>query len=67
MKTAIETITPEIAKALLVGNYCNRAIRKSRVEQLTNDIKVGRWQVTHQGIAIAENGRLLDGQHHFRL
>lgn len=63
MKTAIQTITPEDARKLLEKNTGNRPLRDAWVEQLVRLIREGRWEVTHQGIALAKNGRLLDGQH----
>lgn len=63
MKTSIETITPEKARDLLKGNTDNRPVRESWVETLAEDMKKGLFRTTHQGIAIAPNGRVLDGQH----
>lgn len=56
-------ITPEGAKDLLTRNKDNRRLRKWWVTALANKIKRGEWIATHQGIAIAKSGRLLDGQH----
>lgn len=36
---------------------------KAHGKQLGKAISDGRWKMTHQGIAIAEDGFLLDGQH----
>ncbi len=63
MKTEVKTITPEIASAMLSGNYDNRRLRKKTVEFYADEMIKGNWQVTHQGIAISLKGRLLDGQH----
>lgn len=35
----------------------------SHVRKLAADMKAGRWKMTHQAIAIDQNGRLIDGQH----
>jgi hypothetical protein len=57
-------MTPQRAKDILAHqNGKNRAIRPNTVTRLANDIKEGRWQVTHQGIAFDENNILIDGQH----
>ncbi len=56
-------LTPEDASKLLAYNIDNRALRSGVVERLANCIRAGQWQLTHQGIAIAESGRILDGQH----
>lgn len=63
MKTTLETMTPTRARELLARNEGNRALRGSHVDYFVEQIKSGNWQVTHQGIAIAKDGRLLDGQH----
>jgi hypothetical protein len=63
MKTEILTVTPEMASMMLLGNRDNRKVKQTVVDYLANEIKLGRWQLTHQGVAISETGRLLDGQH----
>lgn len=63
MKTAIETVTPDKARRYLDGNYGNRAVRQGWVATLAGMILRGEWRATHQGIAFAADGRLLDGQH----
>lgn len=61
--TALEVITPEIAKFWLNSNVeNNRKISRCRVDQLVQDIKAGRWHITGQPIIISNN-RLIDGQH----
>lgn len=64
MKTQTKTITPEWASEILEKhNTRNRKISESVVEGYANDMKCGRWVLTHQGIALFENGDLADGQH----
>ncbi len=63
METTVELITPEIAAQMLMMNVGNRNLRKNHVTKLAREIERGDWIVTHQGIAIAPDGRLLDGQH----
>ena len=63
MYTKIETITPERAKAILENNPDNRRIRNDWVATLVREMKNGTFVCTHQGIAISEDGRVLDGQH----
>lgn len=58
-----ETITPEKARQYLETNVGNRRLNNGFAESLANEIREGRWQLTHQGIAFDENGRLIDGQH----
>lgn len=63
MKSKVETITPDIARKYLKSNNRNRFVRERAVEQYAKDMKLGNWLTTHQGIAFAENGDLIDGQH----
>ncbi len=63
MKTSTVTITPTMASDWLKKNTANRSIRESHVDYLANQIKEGHWKLTHQGLAFAKGGRLLDGQH----
>ena len=58
-----ETITPDIAMEILKKNPANRIVSKDTVESYARDIKRGKFVTTHQGIAIATDGTLLDGQH----
>jgi hypothetical protein len=58
-----ETITPEVAKEYLATNDGNRRLSMRIAGQLASEIREGRWQLTHQGIAFDENGVLIDGQH----
>ena len=63
METRIETITPEIAEKYLQSNKVNRPIRQNHVGDIARDIKAGKFNTTHQGIAFDEQGNLIDGQH----
>lgn len=63
MRTVVEKITPDRAQQILNGNTDNRTIRQSKVIEYSESMKNGKWETTHQGIAIANDGRLLDGQH----
>jgi len=63
VKTENVLVTVALATKWLEGNTHNRPVRDSRVHQYANDMKEGRWGVSHQGIAFAEDGTLLDGQH----
>jgi len=59
-------ITPAMAERWLTANVGNRSIRERHVITLRDDIVEGRWKITHQGIAFARSGRLLDGQHRLK-
>lgn len=61
--TRIETIDPSLAKILLEANVRNRPISVSHVDALARDMLSGNWRLTHQGIAVDVDGRLVDGQH----
>jgi len=63
IESSIKYITPDIARLLLKNNATNRAVRKNRVQSYANLMRNGYFQTTHQGIAISETGKLLDGQH----
>lgn len=63
INVTIELVTPQQALQMLQHNYGNRPLRKSFVDQYVDDILRGKWKLSHQGIAISKEGRLLDGQH----
>lgn len=44
-------------------NPKNRSVSEGTVQSYANDMKNGRWTMTHQGLAFDVNGNLLDGQH----
>lgn len=56
-------VSPVIAKALLERNTRNRKRRDQDVREWSSEMEGGRWRITHQGIAIARDGLILDGQH----
>jgi len=56
-------VSPVIAKALLDRNTRNRKIRTGDIKEWSQEMEGGRWRITHQGIAIARDGVILDGQH----
>jgi hypothetical protein len=63
MKISVMEITPDLAAEFLKRNTGNRAIRKRAVDQYADDLRRGNWKLTHQGVAVSLDGRLLDGQH----
>lgn len=63
MKTEIQTVTPQKAQEWLCKNHFNRPIRKANVITFADQMKSGRWLLSHQGIAFDTSGRLIDGQH----
>lgn len=63
MESRTELITPSLASAYLGFNKRNRPLRKSVVLQYAKDMRAGKWELHHQGIAFNCDGTLLDGQH----
>ncbi|RMD90730.1 MAG: hypothetical protein D6811_10190 [Alphaproteobacteria bacterium] len=63
MKITKELVTPDLAKEMLAGNVGNRAIRQGWVNELARRISDGEWKLSPQGVTIASDGRLIDGQH----
>lgn len=63
MESYWEDITPERAAEYLKGNAAGRSINRNAVEMYARDMAAGRWQQTHQGIALDEDDVLIDGQH----
>lgn len=63
MQTKIVKVTPTIATAWLEKNTINRPIRRTVVDGYIAAYMRGEHRLTHQGIAFAESGELLDGQH----
>ena len=61
--TVVETVDPGLAAVLLDGNHKNRSLSTELVEAIARDIVSGKWIVSHQGIALDKDGKLLDGQH----
>lgn len=62
-KTAVVNMTPKQAQKLLEANTHNRPLSRTRVDYLVAAIQAGEWVLTHQGVGVATDGTLLDGQH----
>lgn len=57
-------VTPELAKVIIDhGNYENRKIRPLVVKKYAKAMLDGDWRYSPETISIADNGRLLNGQH----
>jgi hypothetical protein len=63
MHTHIMYVTPVMAQGWLDKNHINRTLRTTHVEHFRKMYERGEWLLTHQGIALAPDGTLLDGQH----
>jgi len=60
--TQVVDMTPEWASELLKANTYNRGLSRSKVKSFVKQIINGKWRKTGQGISVASDGRLLDGQ-----
>ena len=58
-----EQVTPAKAASWIEGNTDNRPLSDRRIKQYAADMTAGKWRLTHQPIALTDDGRLLDGQH----
>jgi hypothetical protein len=63
MEFKTELITPAYAATLLRGNTDNRRPDRNRVKKYASEMQAGRWKMTHQAVAVAADGRIVDGQH----
>lgn len=63
MKSEVMLIGPQQAKEWLERKAKNRNFNQKHIDYLANEIKMGRWRLTHQGIAFNDKGELIDGQH----
>lgn len=57
-----ELVTPVTAEKYLQQNTHNRHMKRRHVEGMTDDMRRGRFPITHQGLAFDEDGVMLDGQ-----
>lgn len=66
MKVQVKVITPAMAYDMLAKHLKPENQRKqsqSVIDSYARAMRAGQWVLTHQGIAIDENGELVDGQH----
>jgi hypothetical protein len=63
VETRMTLVTPQMAREWLERNSDNRPLRPGVVDGFLAAYRRGEWRLTHQGIAFAKSGRLLDGQH----
>lgn len=63
MRTQLLDVSPEIAETWLKSNTRNRNLSSILVDAYKTDMSLGRWSLTHQGLAFYEDGTLADGQH----
>jgi hypothetical protein len=58
-----EVLSKDRVDSLLSMNTNNRILRPKVVDAYARDMASGAWSVTHQGIAISDDGVVIDGQH----
>lgn len=63
MRTITMEVTPDQATKWLEGNMHNRPLSQSLSEKYAEEMRQGRWMLTHQGIAFDADKTLVDGQH----
>ena len=63
MRVEIKKVTPAMAQGFLQGNNSNRRINKGQLNMIKRSMLNGEWALTHQGVALYEDGTLADGQH----
>lgn len=64
--TVVMEIDAALAREMLGRNHINRAVRLSHVGYFVRELQAGRFQLTHQGVALDSTGHMLDGQHRLR-
>ena len=63
---AVETITPQVAAALLASNPNNRNLRVRQVDKWSRALQANEWQLNGESLKVSKSGQLLDGQHRLR-
>lgn len=64
IKVEKKLVTPAVAEQLLRNNIKNRALSRTNLQRLVDQMNDGEWQEeTGESIKIASDGTLLDGQH----
>lgn len=69
MQTTQEVVTPELAQQIIDECLTESEQRKfmpHKADEFARMIRAGDWILTHQGIAISDQGHLIDGQHRLR-
>src|SRR5208282_3766412 len=63
-RDALEAINPATARTICAKLHPKqRPLRDAKVEAYAQTMVAGKWDTTHQGIAISDEGYLLDGHH----
>ena len=62
-RTELVFVTPATASRWLAHNHGNRPVSEVTVRRWTDLFNLGRYRLTHQGIAFDQDGNMVDGQH----
>ncbi len=62
----VVTLTPVLARLLLLRNRDNRPISEVNLERIKRDIRAGHFTFNGEAIIISQSGELNDGQHRVR-
>jgi hypothetical protein len=63
MEIRMMDVTPRLANEMLQKNNSNRRVRRGHVKALAAMMREGKFQTTHQGVALNTEGAVVDGQH----
>lgn len=63
VQAKLTRLSPRLAGELLQRNTHNRPATAARVTQYATDMRNGAWVLNGEAIKIAQDGRVLDGQH----
>lgn len=61
--TATILLRPVMAETLKGRMHNNRNLKPLPLTRMVHYIKDAKWQLTHQGLAVCEDGTFVDGQH----
>jgi hypothetical protein len=63
LRFEVTMVSPDLASELLAKLHPNqRGPKQAKIAGMVADMKADRWHLTHQGVAIDVEGRVVDGQ-----
>lgn len=66
MEVKLQSVTPDMAAALLANNGHNRKLNANRVQGLVAAMRSGEWRLNGETIIVSDTGKLMDGQHRLK-
>jgi hypothetical protein len=66
MEVKLQSVTPDMAAALLANNGHNRKLNSNRVNGLVAAMRSGEWQLNGETVIVSDTGKLMDGQHRLK-